>query len=50
VWNLTVNNLRSMNFGKIVPSCLQASPALDDIVAFGTRGGNIFIVNTLGKA
>jgi hypothetical protein len=49
VWNVVKNSLRSMNFGKISPTCVRASPHEKNIVCFGTKGGNIFVVDVTGN-
>ncbi len=49
VWDVVKNSLRSMNFGKIVPTSLSASPHEKEVVCFGTKGGNVFIVDVTGK-
>jgi WD40 repeat protein len=50
VWNVESNTLRSLQFGnKVVATCLQACPEEDNVVCFGTKGGNVFIVDTIGN-
>lgn len=38
--------LKSISFGKLVPTSLHASPHEANIVAFGTKGGIIYIAQT----
>lgn len=45
-WHVGKMKLKAFSFGKITPSSLQASPHADNIVAFGTKGGTIFILQT----
>jgi len=49
-WDITSDSTSLMNFGKsIVPTCMQVSPYADEIVAFGTKGGNIYIIKSIGE-
>ncbi|CAL8125894.1 unnamed protein product [Orchesella dallaii] len=50
-WHIRKGKLKINSFGKINPTSLHACPHEDNIVAFGTKGGNIFIaeVDAAGK-
>ncbi|ODN03766.1 Gem-associated protein 5 [Orchesella cincta] len=50
-WHIRKAKLKMSSFGKINPTSLHACPHEDNIVAFGTKGGNVFIaeVDATGK-
>lgn len=45
-WYLKKSKLRKFSFGKIVPCSLHVSPHDDNLIAFGTKSGIIYIAQT----
>lgn len=50
VWDVGKTSVRTLTFGnKLGPTCIAVSPFEDDIVAIGTKAGQVQIVDTKGQ-
>ena len=50
VWNLKDNCLTHIQFGKIQTSCIAVSTHEDDVIAVGTKNGEICVLDTTGES